>query len=281
MLRSPVKRRKRIPVTEKASRDSRSLEKLLNIIRTLRSPTGCLWDRQQQPKDIGRYLIDEAYEVIDAIDSVSMAALREELGDLSFQILFLIVMAEEKEAFTLADVLNDVAQKMIRRHPHVFGDRKVRDIEEIRANWQDIKENLENKPRRNGLLDGIAHALPSLLKAQKMTEKVSQVGFDWREMDGVLAKVEEELQELRDALKSRRQDKIGEEMGDLLFSLVNLSRFAGVNAEEALRQANKKFAGRFAYIEERLAAQGKTPGQVTLAEMDRLWDEYKIANDKS
>ena len=253
----------------------KALQTLLEIIRKLRSPEGCLWDRQQKKQDIGRYLIDEAYEVIDAIDSAVVPALREELGDLLFQILFLVVMAEESREFTLADVMNDVAEKMVRRHPHVFGDRKVRDVDEIKANWKDIKENLENKHHPAGLLDGIPRSLPSLLRAQKITERASRVGFDWSVIEDVLVKVEEELRELKAALKDNQPEKVREEMGDLLFSLVNLSRFTDVNADDALRRANQKFADRFSYMESKLAIQGKTPGQVSREEMDRLWDECK------
>lgn len=253
----------------------KALQTLWEIIRKLRSPEGCLWDRQQKKQDIGRYLIDEAYEVIDAIDSAVVPALREELGDLLFQILFLVVMAEESREFTLADVMNDAAEKMVRRHPHVFGDRKVRDVDEIKANWKDIKENLENKHHPAGLLDGIPRSLPSLLRAQKITERASRVGFDWSVIEDVLVKVEEELRELKAALKDNQPEKVREEMGDLLFSLVNLSRFADVNADDALRRANQKFSDRFSYMESKLAIQGKTPGQVSREEMDRLWDECK------
>ena len=262
-------------LTEPSLQVLKALQTLLEIIRKLRSPEGCLWDRQQEKQDIGRYLIDEAYEVIDAIDSAVVPALREELGDLLFQILFLVVMAEESREFTLADVMNDVAEKMVRRHPHVFGDRKVRDVDEIKANWKDIKENLENKHHPAGLLDGIPRSLPSLLRAQKMTERASRVGFDWSVTEDVLVKVEEELCELKAALKDNQSEKVREEMGDLLFSLVNLSRFADVNADDALRRANQKFADRFSYMESKLAIQGKTPGQVSREEMDRLWDECK------
>ena len=262
-------------LTEPSLQVLKALLTLLEIIKKLRSPEGCLWDRQQKKQDIGHYLIDEAYEVIDAIDSAVVPALREELGDLLFQILFLVVMAEESREFTLADVMNDAAEKMVRRHPHVFGDRKVRDVDEIKANWKDIKENLENKHHPAGLLDGIPRSLPSLLRAQKMTERASRVGFDWSVTEDVLVKVEEELHELKAALKGNPSGNIREEIGDLLFSLVNLSRFADVNADDALRRANQKFADRFSYMESKLALQGKTPGQVSREEMDRLWDECK------
>jgi tetrapyrrole methylase family protein/MazG family protein len=262
-------------VAEPSLQVLKGLWDLLEIVKKLRSPEGCLWDRQQGKEDVGRYLIDEAYEVVDAIDGGSASALREELGDLLFQILFLAVMAEERGEFNLPDVMGDIAEKMIRRHPHVFGDRKVRDVDEIRANWRDIKENLENKCRGKGLLDGIPRSLPSLPRARKMTEKASGVGFDWSSAEEVLVKVEEELEELKAALRGNEPVKVREELGDLLFSLVNLSRFARVDADEALRRANEKFARRFACVERELAARGKTPGQASLEEMDRLWDACK------
>ena len=246
------------------------------MIRTLRSPAGCQWDRQQTRADMGRYLMDEACEVIDAIDSGSIPALKEELGDLLFQILFLALMAEEQSEFTLSDVMTAVGEKMIRRHPHVFGDRTVRDVAEIKANWQAIKRDLENKGAGGGILDGIPRSLPALLRAQKMTEKAAKVGFDWDRTEAVMVKVEEEFRELRAALQDGRPQKIREELGDLLFSLVNLGRFVEVNADEALRQANRKFEDRFAYIEQKLTAAGKTPEQATLQEMDAWWDEYKM-----
>ena len=175
-----------------------------------------------------------------------------------------------------ADDFNRMWEKMIRRHPHVFGGRKVRDVDEIKANWREIKENLENKPRGKGILDGIPRSLPALLRAQKMTERASRVGFDWSATEEVLAKVEEELRELKAELSGGDPERIREELGDLLFSLVNLSRFARVDAEDALRRAGEKFARRFAGVERGLAAQGKTPGQASLAEMDRLWEKGKM-----
>lgn len=253
----------------------RGLSDLLEIIRKLRSPEGCLWDRQQGREDIGRYLIDEAYEVVDAIGGGSASALREELGDLLFQILFLAVMAEERGEFALPDVMREIAEKMIRRHPHVFAGRKVRDVDEIKSNWREIKETRENRPRGRGVLDGIPRSLPALLRAQKMTERASRVGFDWTATEEVLVKVEEELGELKDALQGGEPGKVREELGDLLFALVNLSRFARVDAEDALRRANEKFARRFAGVERGLAARGKTPGQASLEEMDRLWEAGK------
>jgi tetrapyrrole methylase family protein/MazG family protein len=262
-------------LTEAPLQVLKNLHALLEMIRTLRSPAGCPWDRQQTRADMAKYLMDEACEVIDAIDSGSVSALKEELGDLLFQILFLAVMAEEQGEFTLSDVMAAIGEKMIRRHPHVFGDRVVRDAAEVKANWQAIKRDIEMKRASGGILDGIPRSLPALIRAQKMTEAAATVGFDWDRTDAVMLKMEEELRELRAALQEGRSQQIREELGDLMFTLVNLCRFVKVSADEALRQANRKFADRFACVEHRLKAAGKTPEQASLAEMDELWDECK------
>ncbi|MBA4396510.1 MAG: nucleoside triphosphate pyrophosphohydrolase [Syntrophus sp. (in: bacteria)] len=245
------------------------------MIRALRSPAGCPWDRQQTRADMAKYLMDEVCEVIDAIDSGSVSSLKEELGDLLFQILFLTVMAEEQGEFMLSDVMAAVGEKMVRRHPHVFGDLMVRDVEHVKANWQAIKRDIERKHASGGILDGIPRSTSALIRAQKMTETAATVGFDWERTDGVMLKLEEELRELRAAMRDGGQQKIREELGDVLFTLVNLSRFLKVSADEALRHANRKFAERFACMEQKLAAAGKTPLQASLAEMDALWDECK------
>lgn len=253
-----------------------NLQTLLEIIRILRSPAGCLWDRQQTKADLAKYLLDETCEVIDAIDSGSTDALKEELGDLLFQIVFLTIMADEQGEFTLSDVMAGVIGKMIRRHPHVFGDHAVRDVTEIKANWQAIKHDLEKKREGAGILQGIPRSLPALIRAQKMTEAAATVGFDWNRADAVMLKAQEELCELQAALQEGRPQKIQEELGDLLFTLVNLCRFMKVNADEALRRANRKFEERVACMEKKLAAAGKTLQQASLAEMDALWDDCKI-----
>ncbi len=275
MCYEPVKNRAGHTMTEESLQAPINLQALLAIIRTLRSPAGCPWDRQQTRADMAKYLLDEACETIDAIDSGSAEALKEELGDLLFQILFLTVMAEEQGEFTLAEVMAAIGEKMIRRHPHVFGDITVRDVAEVKANWQAIKRDLELKQVSAGILDDIPRSLPALIRAQKMTEAAATVGFDWDRTDSVMLKVEEELRELRAALQEGQSQKIREELGDMLFTIVNLCRFVQVHADEALRQANRKFEERFACMEKKLAASGKTPGQVSLAEMDELWDECK------
>jgi tetrapyrrole methylase family protein/MazG family protein len=251
-------------------------KKLLEIITKLRSPEGCLWDRCQKKSDVGRYLIEEAYEVLDAIASGVSEELKEELGDLFFQILFIARIAEEGGEFDIAQVINGISKKMIRRHPHVFGGCEVRDVEEIKRNWEDIKLRLELKESKNtSCLAGVPLSMPALLKAQKITEKAAKVGFDWENIEGVLIKVEEELSELREALASKEQKKISEELGDVLFALVNLGRFAGINAEDALRISIEKFMKRFSFIEDRLKERGSTPAEASLQEMDTLWNEAK------
>ena len=252
------------------------IQDLLDIIRSLRGPEGCLWDRKQTSADIARYLIEEAYEVVDAVSANDQEEIREELGDLLFQILFLAVLAEEQEIFGLKDVVASVAEKMIRRHPHVFGDACVENVEEIKRNWAYIKEHVEKKPvRDDGYLGRYPRSMPALVSAQKMTEKAATVGFDWDDIHGVLDKIEEEFAELKNAMASGKQGRIEEEIGDLLFSLVNLCRFARVEAEASLKKAAEKFSRRFNDIEKTLANQNKTLLETSAEEMNRLWEEIK------
>lgn len=249
------------------------LLKLQELLRKLRSPEGCPWDRQQDIADIGGYLLEEAYEVIEAIHTDDMGSLQEELGDLLFQILFIARIAEEKGDFNFTAVMSGVAEKMIRRHPHVFGDIQVKDVETIKKNWKTIKEK-EGK-KSEGLFEEIPKSMPALQRVQKITERASEVGFDWANMEDVIVKAEEEFKEFKDALKNNRQEMIREEMGDLLFSLVNLCRFLGINAEDSLRCSLYKFLKRFKYIEDKLRECGKSPDQVSLAYMDALWNQAK------
>lgn len=254
---------------------------LLTIIRILRSPDGCLWDRKQTKADIGSYLLEEAYEVIDAISEGDAEHLKEELGDLLFQVIFLSVMAEEKDEFFLSDVVISVSEKMIRRHPHVFADTLVDNVEDIRNNWLYIKENIEKKPVTNrGFLGKHPLALPALIRAQRITERASKVGFDWEQAGDVIDKIQEELTELKEAVDREQQVQIDEEIGDLLFSVVNLSRFFGVDAEQSLKKTISKFEKRFAYIENTLAAKQKNLLETSPEEMNRLWDEAKEKEGK-
>ena len=249
---------------------------LLALVARLRSPGGCPWDQSRRPEDISRYLLEESYEVVEAIEGGSPPALMEELGDLLFQILFLARMAEEKEEFAIADVMNAITEKMIRRHPHVFGNTRVKNVEEVRDNWERIKKEVEHKGAGDArLFDDVPRSLPTLVKAQQITARASTVGFDWNSTAEVLKKVEEELGEFRAALEKGDQEAMHEEAGDLLFTMVNLCRFVKVDAEAALRSSLGKFTRRFSHIEQALALQGKTPADSSLGEMDRLWNEAK------
>jgi tetrapyrrole methylase family protein / MazG family protein len=261
---------------ESACPAERKFHELLDLITRLRSPDGCPWDRSRTQTDMAGYLIEEAYEVLEAIHGGTPSAVMEELGDLLFQILFIARMAEEAGEFDIAAVLAAIMEKMIRRHPHVFGDTRAESVDAVRANWERIKREQEHKGADKAtLFDGIPRSLSTLTKAQLITARASEVGFDWSDTGEVLKKVEEELSEFGDALGNNDRKAMGEEAGDLLFTLVNLCRFAGVDAEAALRISLGKFTGRFAYIERGLAAEGKTPADSTLTEMDRLWNEAK------
>ena len=253
-----------------------SFIRITKIIDRLKAPDGCLWDRQQKKEDVGRYLMEEAYEVIDAIDDGSSDDLKEELGDVLFQILFLAKLSEEKGEFNISDVVDVISEKMIRRHPHVFGDTEVHDVEEILSNWKEIK-NLEGKKEINdgSLLRGIPRSMPLLMTAHKVTGRASRKGFDWKDTNGVMEKVDEEMAELREAISGGKKDRIENEIGDVFLSLVDLCRFTETDPENALRSSLKKFAERFSFIEESLRKKGKSPRDVSLEEMDNLWNTAK------
>ena len=249
---------------------------LVSIIRVLRSPDGCLWDRQQTEKTILHYLMDEAYEAVDAIQQGYTDHVKEELGDLLFMILFLVVLAEEKSEFTLEELITAIAEKMIRRHPHVFSDTIVKDVEEIRRNWVQIKTEVEKKPgERENPLGRYPRSMPAMIKAQRISEKASLVGFDWQDADGIISKIEEEIAELKEAVAQGRQECIAEETGDLLFSTVNLCRFLNIDAEKSLLTTTDKFVRRFTHITKTLADRQKTLSEASPEEMNLIWDEAK------
>lgn len=240
-------------------------EQYVEVIRRLRKE--CPWDREQTHSSIRHSLLEEAYEVIDAIDQNNPEELKQELGDLLLHVTLHSVMAEEEKAFAIDDLLTSAMEKMIRRHPHVFGDVKVENSGQVRANW----EQLKMKEGRRSALDGIPKEIPALLRAGRIQEKASKVGFDWKESEDVWKKVNEEIQELHAAGGS---DKV-EELGDVLFSLVNYARFLDINPEMALKRTTEKFMRRFRHIEQELAKRGKKPEEVTLEELDGLWNEGK------
>lgn len=249
---------------------------VLDVMARLRDPNGgCPWDLEQSFATIAPYTIEEAYEVADAIERKDMTALREELGDLLFQVAFHARMAEEQGAFDFADVARALADKMIKRHPHVFAAGDERSAEEQTRAWEALKAEERARKRPDAsLLDDVPMALPALMRAEKLTKRAARINFDWPTPDEVLAKLEEELAELSEARASGDRDAVAEEMGDILFVMANLARKLNVDPEEALRRANAKFTKRFCYIEQRLREQGRT-GPQPLDEMEALWVEAK------
>lgn len=249
-------------------------DRLMEIMRKLRAPGGCPWDAEQTHESLKRYLLEEAYEVIETIDAADDAHLKEELGDLLLQPVFHAAIAEERGAFTMDEVLDAINDKLVRRHPHVFGEAVIESSEAQVANWEKIKKG-EKGDERKTALSGIPPALPALMQAQKITEKAARVGFDWEHTDQVFAKVMEELHEFEEAMLSGSQEEMESELGDLLFAIVNLGRFLSIDPEEALRKTIRRFTSRFGYVEKTLHERGTTLQASTLAEMDALWDEAK------
>jgi nucleoside triphosphate diphosphatase len=255
------------------------LERLRAIMARLRDPvTGCPWDVAQDFATIAPYTIEEAYEVADAIERQAWDELKGELGDLLFQSVFHARMAEEAGLFDLDDVATAIADKMIARHPHVFGDESnAKSADQQVADWESVKAAERAAKAKGGVLDDVALGLPALMRAEKLQKRAARVGFDWPDIAMVIDKIAEEARELAEARASLPQDKIAEEMGDLLFVMANLARHLKVDPEDALRRANTKFTRRFAFIEAELAKQGKRPDESDLAEMDALWDSAKRA----
>lgn len=253
------------------------IERLLEIMRALRDPkTGCPWDIEQTFATIAPYTIEEAYEVADAIEREAWEELKGELGDLLFQSVFHAQMAEEAGHFNFQDVVQVMSDKMVSRHPHVFGDQSnEKSADQQVADWEAIKAQERAAKRETGTLDGVAPGLPALLRAYKLQKRAARVGFDWPTTTEVLAKITEEAAELVEARETLTQDQVEEEFGDLMFVMANLGRHLGVEPEAALRRTNAKFIRRFKGVEAKLAARGKTPAQSDLHEMDALWDEVK------
>ena len=277
---------------------SERFHKLVDLMAALRAPNGCPWDRKQTHESLKPYLLEETYEVLEILDRQDRAKLPEELGDVLLQVLFHSQIASEAGSFTIEDVLEQLADKLIRRHPHVFGngaaDPTPTNADQVVARWEDIKRTeRQESGRPNSVLDGVPQTLPALLRAYQVQARASRVGFDWTHdvtgLDQVLGKIEEEIQELRVALRPSatnqtepdavaatvRQAQIVAEFGDVLFSLVNLARFIKVNPEDALRQAANRFVERFQFIETQATASGRTVGELSFTEMNRLWDDAK------
>jgi len=249
-------------------------EKVMEIMRRLRKPGGCPWDAEQSHESLKRYLLEEAYEVIEAIDAKSPKMLREELGDLLLQPAFHAVIAEERGDFSMEEVLETLADKLVSRHPHVFGDQVIKTSHEQLENWERLKQK-EKKEERKSALSGVPPHLPALMKAHKVTEKAARVGFDWSHVDEVFAKVMEELHEFEETMLANDQERMEAELGDLLFAIVNLGRFLSIDPEEALRKTITRFTGRFGHIEETLHGRGVSLKDASLDEMETLWEEAK------
>jgi len=248
-------------------------KRLVEIMEKLRSENGCPWDRVQTHDSLKRYLLEETYELIEAIEKRDYKGMKEELGDLLLQIVFHSEIAKGEGKFNIDDVVETISTKMINRHPHVFGDANFNTPEEVLSQWDDRKK--EEGKLKESLLEGIPLALPALLRAYKIQSRVAKVGFDWENLDGVIDKIDEEMAELKEAVNLKDKDKIEEEVGDLLFSIVNLCRFLKVDPETALRKTNRKFEERFKKLEMIAEGKNKSLKEMTLSEMDLLWDQIK------
>ncbi len=251
-------------------KDLPPIEKLLKIMEILRGPEGCPWDREQTEETLTEFIIEEAWELVDAIKKGSLEDIKSELGDFLLQVVFISQIKKEKGEFSFYDVVEGIIKKLIERHPHVFGEKRLNSSMEVLENWENFK-----KGKREGLLSEIPENLPSLLSAHKITTVVSRVGFDFDSANSAFSKIEEEVSELKSALEKREREKLENEIGDLLFSIVNFSRLLGINPEMALKKTNDKFKRRFEYIERRLKEEGRSLKESSLSEMDRLWEESK------
>jgi MazG family protein len=249
--------------------------RLVEIMAQLRAPGGCPWDREQTFDTIKPYLLEETYEVLDAVDARDWSGLKEELGDLMLEAVFFAEMAAEAGHFRIEDSLDAVNEKLVRRHPHVFGTGTASTPEEVKVRWDEIKAE-EKGGVQKALLEGVSSATPALVEAQQLTSRAAGVGFDWPNAEQVLEKLDEELGELAEARATGAPvERVEDEVGDLLFVIVNLARFLKVDPEQALRRTNRKFRERFGYVERKLKEQGRTPAASTLQEMDALWEESK------
>lgn len=249
-------------------------EKLIEILAILRGPGGCPWDREQTYKDINPYLIEEAHEVVESIDRSNFSELAEELGDLLVHILFHCQIASEEKKFDAGQVAVKAVEKLVRRHPHVFGDKKLRTTEQVLHQWERIKQE---ERKKDSILEGLPKALPALIKAFRLGEKASRVGFDWPNQQGVLGKIDEELRELKSSLTSGVQGEIEHEYGDLLLAMANLGRFVKLDPESALRKSAHRFIKRFQWIESQARQKQKRLQDFTTEEWDALWEEAKMS----
>src|SRR5712691_9756111 len=263
--------RDRMPCMQK-----RSFDELVQLMTTLRGANGCPWDRKQTLGSLKPFIVEEAYEVVDAIDRDDRRGLAEELGDFLLQAVFVAEITRAEGSFDIYDAITAIHDKLVRRHPHVFGDVVAKDAEQVLVNWEKLKSD-ERKAEQKSVLSGVPQSLPALLKASRLTEKAARVGFDWRRAEDVFAKIDEEIDELREAVAEDDAGKIHDEIGDLVFSIANIARKLDVNAEEALQSTNRKFMRRFTSMERSVRERGRNLDQLTLQQMDELWNEAKAA----
>jgi tetrapyrrole methylase family protein/MazG family protein len=250
-------------------------DQLVQVFAALRSENGCPWDREQTHESIKPDLIEETYEVIEAIDAGDATKLREEIGDLLANVMLHAQIARDEGEFDISDVIKTLTEKLIRRHPHVFGDQEANNADQVVKNWEQIKRSESGYEDRKSALDGVPDHLPNLQRAQKLQRKAARVGFDWNNVSDVLPKIDEEIAELKENIQDGNREEIELEIGDLLFSIVNLCRFLDVQAEEALRKASRKFVRRFKAMEEELERRGDSFKDYDLAGLDEIWDKAK------
>lgn len=251
-----------------------TLEDLVELMATLRGENGCPWDKKQTKATIRPYIIEETYEVAEAVDENDPVMLKEELGDLLFEIVFYAQMMREEDGIDIYDIIAGIHAKMVRRHPHIFGDTSVSGADEVVVNWEQIKQE-EKKGKRTSVLEGVPKDLPSLLRAHRLQSKASNVGFQWENFQQVIEKLDEEFYELRHAYKSGDAEQLEEEFGDMLFVMVSVARFLNINPDNALQKAIQKFTRRFQRIERHVKAEGRQWSEMSVDEMETLWQEAK------
>ena len=250
-------------------------EKLLYIMDKLRGPDGCPWDKKQDLYSLKPYIIEEAYEVVEALEKDDMGLLKEELGDLLLQVIFQSQIGKEKDLFDINDVIKGIIAKLIRRHPHVFGDENIETASEVKKTWEEIKKKERISKKEDSILSGVSKVQPSLNQAFEIQQKAAEVGFDWDEIEDVILKIDEEVEELKEVVHNKDNDRVEDELGDLLFAVVNLSRFKNVNPEIALLRTINKFKKRFDYIENMTEKNNEDINQLSLEELDNYWNEAK------